>query len=190
MKMVLLIRFWNSKCSYEAESSVFDANIYYFNMHGSILLVSIKEVSLPWWHYSQHQHNNDFISFIIILEISNMATECGLGRSVNPKWARISAAEATQELICPPFQILFHLDTPRSWPMDCDFEIYLLSTSCTGIIPQKFDHDCLLTWRDIGYGGVEGPPHIFFRHHAISYGWHSNSSVGDSNYCYVIRRTY
>ena len=40
------------------------------------------------------------------------------------------------------------------------------------------------------YGGVEGPPHIFFRHHAISYGWHSNSSVGDSNYCYVIRRTY
>ena len=30
----------------------------------------------------------------------------------------------------------------------------------------------------------------FFRHHAISYGWHSNSSVGDSNYCYVIRRTY
>ena len=42
----------------------------------------------------------------------------------------------------------------------------------------------------IYYGGVEGPPHIFFRHHAISYGWHSNSSVGDSNYCYVIRRTY
>ena len=40
------------------------------------------------------------------------------------------------------------------------------------------------------YGGVEGPPHIFFRHHAISYGWHNNSSVGDSNYCYVIRRTY
>ena len=39
------------------------------------------------------------------------------------------------------------------------------------------------------YGGVEGPPHIFFRHHAISYGWHNNSSVGDSNYCYVIRRT-
>ena len=32
-------------------------------------------------------------------------------------------------------------------------------------------------------------PH-FFRHHAISYGWHNNSSVGDSNYCYVIRRTY
>ena len=30
----------------------------------------------------------------------------------------------------------------------------------------------------------------FFRHHGISYGWHSNSSVGDSNYCYVIRRTY
>ena len=85
MKMVLLIRFWNSKCSYEAESSVFDANIYYFNMHGSMLLVSIKEVSLPWWHYSQHQQNNDFISFLFILEISNMATECGLGRSVNPK---------------------------------------------------------------------------------------------------------
>ena len=40
------------------------------------------------------------------------------------------------------------------------------------------------------YGGVEGPPHIFFRHHAISYGWHNNSSVGDSNYCYVIRSTY
>ena len=44
--------------------------------------------------------------------------------------------------------------------------------------------------RSHNYGGVEGPPHIFFRHHAISYGWHSNSSVGDSNYCYVIRRTY
>ena len=42
----------------------------------------------------------------------------------------------------------------------------------------------------ITYGGVEGPPHIFFRHHGISYGWLSNSSVGDSNYCYVIRRTY
>ena len=30
----------------------------------------------------------------------------------------------------------------------------------------------------------------FFRHHGISYGWLGNSSVGDSNYCYVIRRTY
>ena len=29
----------------------------------------------------------------------------------------------------------------------------------------------------------------FFRHHGISYGWLSNSSVGDSNYCYVIPQT-
>ena len=38
------------------------------------------------------------------------------------------------------------------------------------------------------YGGVEGPSHIF-QHHAISYGSLSNSSVWDSNYCFLIRRT-
>ena len=29
---------------------------------------------------------------------------------------------------------------------------------------------CLMLSLVVSYGGVEGPPHIFFRHHAISYG--------------------
>ena len=57
-------------------------------------------------------------------------------------------------------------------------------------IPWLGDPNMNLLCDWLHYGGVEGPPHIFFRHHAISYGWLSNSSVGDSNYCYVNRRTY
>ena len=73
---------------------------------------------------------------------------------------------------------------PVTWKM-----FPLMTSSCDIYSPavfQAFSHEAQGRY----YGGVEGPPHIFFRHHAISYGWHSNSSVGDSNYCYVIRRTY
>ena len=28
----------------------------------------------------------------------------------------------------------------------------------------------IFAFKETIYGGVEGPPHIFFRHHAISYG--------------------
>ena len=92
------------------------------------------------------------------------------------------------------------------WSSETDFnKLWARSRKRNFVNPWKYSSGINLIWLcatlrvfkmfllgavAASYGGVEGPPHIFFRHHAISYGWHSNSSVGDSNYCYVIRRTY
>ena len=78
--------------------------------------------------------------------------------------------------------ISIHAITYNTTFLSCNYECHL------SVIYWSFGNTLVV--QVIQYGGVEGPPHIFFRHHAISYGWHSNSSAGDSNYCYVIRRTY
>ena len=69
----------------------------------------------------------------------------------------------------------------------CDLEIWRMTLKNNRTPLLRYFKLCA-SFRS--YDGVEGPPHIFFRHHGISYGWLSNSSVGDNNYCYVIRRTY
>ena len=56
--------------------------------------------------------------------------------------------------------------------------------------PNRSQHWFCISWGVRGLRRRRRATPYFFRHHAISYGWHSNSSVGDSNYCYVIRRTY
>ena len=83
--------------------------------------------------------------------------------------------------------VAIHVDSIYGhWSLCSDLVYVILFPQLLCVVHFKNSN----VYGSITYGGVEGPPHIFFRHHAISYGWHSNSSVGDSNYCYVIRRTY